>query len=174
MRKWFWMSDQFEVLKEKQWLWSNSKRTKYYLWLVCNREVWAPGTTDEKSFLITSLTDAFSIHSQAFNAGFWEQLATFCFSGHYTHEECYSWFFLGSFFFGAAFFSLVRGFAPKFPSLPIRKPATQVTYTQNTTPNNICYSAETIFLRNSFKKWVKCKAVKFIFKINVGLILSFF
>ena len=82
---------------------------------------------------------------------------------------------------------LVRGFAPKFPSLPIRTPAAQVTYTQNTTPNNICYSAETIFLRNSFsrksfryalnfhvKKWVKNNAVKFIFKINVGLILSFF
>lgn len=36
-------------------------------WLVCNRKVWAPGTTDENSFLITSLTDAFSIRSQAFN-----------------------------------------------------------------------------------------------------------
>lgn len=67
MRKWFWISDQFEVLKEKQWLQSNSKRTKCYVWLVCNREVWAPGTTDENSFLIRSLTDAFSIHSQAFN-----------------------------------------------------------------------------------------------------------
>ena len=67
MRKWFWISDQFEVLKEKQWLQSNSKRTKCYLWLVCNREVWAPGTTDENSFLITSLTNAFSIHRQAFN-----------------------------------------------------------------------------------------------------------
>ena len=75
---------------------------------------------------------------------------------------------------------------PRFRA-QISLPATQVTYTQNTTPNNICYSAETIFLRNSFsrksfryalnfhvKKWVKNNAVKFIFKINVGLILSFF
>ena len=53
--------------KRKTMVQSNSKRTKCYLWLVCNREVWAPGTTDENSFLIRSLTDAFSIHCQAFN-----------------------------------------------------------------------------------------------------------
>lgn len=74
-------------------------------------------------------------------------------------------FSLAVFFFWCCFnfFSLVRGFAPKFPSLPIRTPEAQATYTQNTTTNNICYSAETIFLRNSFS----CKSFRYALNFHV-------
>ena len=108
------ISDQFEVFVKKK----DGYRATAIELVICGSFA-IERATDENSFLITSLTDAFSIRSKAFN---WQHSFLWPL---YTRRILFVIFPFLFFFFGAAFFSVVRGFAPKFPSLPIQTPATQ-------------------------------------------------